>query len=303
MRTGRYVAFASVLAALAAAAPAHAALTPYVAGMQVALRAQGLYHGPIDGIRGPMTSRAVVRFQRHHRLQVDGVVGPRTRAKLGRLGRPLLGRRVVRRGMVGWDVSVVQFMLSRHGVRVGGIDGIYGGRTGGAVRRFQRRAGLAADGLVGPATTHALRGKAARRSGRHARGGGPSPARVERMLIRWSRHYGMSSTFVRAVAWMESGFQWNVRSSANAWGVMQIIPPTWRFVERVLMGRNVPRTARGNIRVGIVYLRHLYRIFGGNARLTLAAYYQGPRAVRRHGLYDETRVYVRTILQLQRRFA
>jgi hypothetical protein len=250
-----------------------------------------------------MTSRAVLVFQRRHRLQVDGVVGPRTRAKLGRLGRPLLGRRVVRRGMVGWDVSVVQFMLTRHGVRVGGIDGIYGGRTGSAVRRFQQRAGLAVDGLVGPATTHALRGKAARRAVRHARARGPSPARVERMLVRWSRYYGMSSTFVRAVAWMESGFQWNVRSSAGAWGVMQVIPPTWRFVENVLMGRDVPRTARGNIRVGIVYLRHLLRVFGGNPRLALAAYYQGPRAVRRHGLYRETRVSVRTILSLQRRFS
>jgi soluble lytic murein transglycosylase-like protein len=101
---------------------------------------------------------------------------------------------------------------------------------------------------------------------------------------------------------MESGFQWNVFSRTGAWGVMQVMPATWQFVEDVLTGRDFRRTARGNVRVGILYLRHLLRQFGGNRRLALAAYYQGPAGVRRHGLYRETRVYVRAILALQRRF-
>jgi soluble lytic murein transglycosylase-like protein len=122
------------------------------------------------------------------------------------------------------------------------------------------------------------------------------------MLGRWARYYGISPRLVRAVAWMESGFRWNVTSSAGAWGVMQVMPATWRFVEDVLMGQNMRHTARGNIRVGIVYLRHLLRLFGGNKRVALGAYYQGPRAVRRHGFYPETRVYVRTVLSLRRRF-
>jgi hypothetical protein len=303
MRTGRYVAFASVLVALTAAAPAHGVLDAGVAGAQVALRSHGLYRGPIDGVRGPQTNRAVRAFQRRERLRVDGVVGPRTRAHMGRLGRPDFGRRLIRRGMVGWDVSVLQFRLSRRGARVRGIDGIFGPNTLGAVRRFQSSRGLAADGLVGPATRRALRAKApAQRSSKPHGPRGASPAKVERMLGRWARHYGVSPSLVRAVAWMESGFQWNVRSSAGAWGVMQVIRPTWRFVEDVLLGHDVRRTARGNIRVGILYLRYLLREFGGSKRLALAAYYQGPRAVRRHGLYPETRVYVRTVLVLRRRF-
>ena len=303
MRTGRYVAFASVVVALAAAAPAHGVLDAGVAGAQVALRSHGLYRGPIDGVRGPQTNRAVRAFQRREGLRVDGVVGPRTRARMGRLGRPDFGRRVIRRGMVGWDVSVLQFKLSRRGAGVRGIDGIFGPNTLGAVRRFQSSRGLAADGLVGPATERALRTKApATRSSKPRGPSGASPAKVERMLGRWARHYGVSPSLVRAVAWMESGFQWNVRSSAGAWGVMQIIRPTWRFVEDVLLGHDVRRTARGNIRVGILYLRHLLREFGGSKRLALAAYYQGPRGVRRHGLYPETRVYVRTVLSLRKRF-
>jgi peptidoglycan hydrolase-like protein with peptidoglycan-binding domain len=302
MRTGRYVAFASLLVALMAAAPAPAVIDPHVAGVQVALRAKGLYHGQIDGIRGPLTNRAVRTFQRRHRLQVDGVVGPRTRARLGRLGRPLYGRRLIRRGLVGLDVSVLQFTLTRRGVRVGGVDGVFGRNTDRAVRRFQSRRGLVVDGVVGPATRRALKSNAAPGGVTSSRSGGASREKVNVMLGRWARFYGVSPSLVRAVAWMESGFRWNVVSSAGAWGVMQVMPATWNFVEHVLMGRNVRRTARGNVRVGIVYLRHMLRLFNGDKRLALAAYYQGPRAVRRHGLYRETRVYVRTVLALQRRF-
>jgi Transglycosylase SLT domain/Putative peptidoglycan binding domain len=302
MRTGRNVAFASVLVALAVAGPASAVLTPYVAAGQVALRAHSLYGGAIDGIRGPQTNRAIRAFQRRHELAVDGVVGPRTRAKLGKLGRPLFGKRMIRRGMIGWDVSVLQFLLSRRGARAGGVDGIFGRNTLNAVRRFQSRRGLVVDGLVGPATRQALKSKPARGGLKPARTRGPSRAKVHRMLGRWARYYGISPRLVRAVGWMESSFRWNVTSSAGAWGVMQVMPATWRFVEDVLMGRNMRHTARGNIRVGIVYLRYLLRLFGGNKRVALGAYYQGPRAVRRHGFYPETRVYVRTVLSLRRRF-
>jgi len=303
MRTGRYVAFASVLVALVAAAPAAAAAAPHVAGAQVALRAHGVYSGPIDGIAGPQTKRAVRLFQRRHGLRVDGVVGRRTRAELGRLGRPLFGRRVIRRGMVGWDISVLQFLLSRNGVRVRGIDGIYGRATQGAVRRFQGRSGLASDGLVGPATARALTGKAVpRRVVRPSHARGASRAQVRWMLGYWARYYGVSPRLLRAVAWMESGFRWNAASSTGAWGAMQVMPDTWEFVEDVLVGRDFRRNARGGVRVGILYLRHLVRRFDGSRRLALGAYYQGPASVRRHGLFRETRVYVRTVLALERRF-
>jgi peptidoglycan hydrolase-like protein with peptidoglycan-binding domain len=302
MRTGRYVALASVLVALTAAAPAEGML-PEVAGTQVALRSQGLYPGPIDGVRGPATSRAVRAFQRREGLRVDGVVGPRTRARLGKFGRPDFGRRLIRRGMVGWDVSVLQFRLVRRGVGVRGIDGVFGPNTLAAVRRFQSSRGLAADGLVGPATRKALKSKPrASRGDRPERSRAASPAKVNRMLGRWARHYGISPSLARAVGWIESGFQWNVKSHAGAWGVMQVIPATWRFVEDVILGHDVRRTARGNVRVGILYLRYLMRDFGGSRRLALAAYYQGPAAVRRHGLYPETRVYVRTVFALRKRF-
>ena len=46
--------------------------------------------GPIDGLYGPLTTRAVIRFQRAQGLRVDGIAGPKT---LTRLGTVLSGRR------------------------------------------------------------------------------------------------------------------------------------------------------------------------------------------------------------------
>jgi peptidoglycan hydrolase-like protein with peptidoglycan-binding domain len=301
MRTGRGAAFASVLVLLVLAGTAEAAM-PRVAGVQVALRAEGLYGGRIDGVKGPLTTRAVRTFQRRNDLAVDGIAGPRTRAELGRLGRPLPGTRVLRRGMVGLDVSALQFRLRQRGVAPGAVDGVFGPATAGAVRRFQGRAGLAVDGVAGPATHRALKqGKARSRAAARPRVRSASPASIRIALAHWSAYYGVSPSLVRALAWMESGHQNHVVSSTGAWGVMQVMPATWRFVETVLLGRRVPRTANGNVRVGVAYLHHLLRTFRGNTRLALGAYHQGPAAVRRHGLYPETRRFVRAVRALERR--
>ena len=51
--------------------------------LQQKLSDQGFKAGSPDGIFGPHTLRAVVSFQQHHQLWVDGLVGPRTRMTLG----------------------------------------------------------------------------------------------------------------------------------------------------------------------------------------------------------------------------
>ena len=168
----RCVAGALVLAVcLATAAPA-AASSPNTAALQVALRALHLYKGPIDGIAGPQTKRAVRRFQRRRHLRADGVAGPRTRRALGRRGRPPLGSRILRQGKRGWDVAALQFLLRRRGFSPGTIDGGFGPRTRSALRRYQRSSGLVADGLAGPTTLRALkaRGRLRRPGGRRRRG-------------------------------------------------------------------------------------------------------------------------------------
>ncbi len=279
----------------AAAAPvAFAGRNPQVAGLQVALRAKGLYGGAIDAIRGPLTIQGVRNFQLAHHLRVTGRAGRRTRAELGALGRPLYGKRLLTRGNVGWDVAVLQYLLVRHGIAVP-VDGHFGRRTLRGVRHFQRHAHLAADGIVGPMTRAALAGRAprVRRVG--------TISSVQALLDHWAARYGVNVHLVRGLAWMESGYNNRLVSSTGARGIMQVEPYTWRFVEKVLIGHRVRHGRSGNIHVGVAYLRHLLDDFGGNERLALAGWYQGERAVRTRGVYRQTRRFVRDVLSLAAR--
>ena len=63
---------------------------------------------------------------------------------------------VYRQGSTGDAVRTIQTKLSNWGYFSGAIDGIYGPKTEEAVKYFQRKNGLTADGVVGPATLRAL---------------------------------------------------------------------------------------------------------------------------------------------------
>jgi hypothetical protein len=51
-------------------------------GVQYRLNAAGFGAGPVDGIMGPKTRKAVTEFQKTYKLSADGIPGPRTQAKL-----------------------------------------------------------------------------------------------------------------------------------------------------------------------------------------------------------------------------
>ncbi len=127
------------------------------------------------------------------------------------------------------------------------------------------------------------------------------PWSVPASIDSWSAHYGVDAELARAVSWQESGFQTNVLSPAGAWGPMQVLPGTWRYVEHVLIGHPVARTGDGDVRVGVALLHHLIGAFRGNEALAVAAYYQGERSVRAHGMLRETRRYVANVMALRGR--
>lgn len=52
--------------------------------IQVCLKNAGYYDGPIDGIKGKKTRRAIKDFQEASGLKADGIVGPRTWEVLSR---------------------------------------------------------------------------------------------------------------------------------------------------------------------------------------------------------------------------
>jgi len=279
-------------ASFASASPARSA-TPDVAALQLALFQRGYYRGPFDGIPGPQTRRATKRFQRRHHLTPDGVAGPNTRRKLGVWARYELGNRLLRRGRRGWDVAELQFLLRRSGIFVA-IDGTFGPITQAAVVGTQKGTGLRADGIVGAQTIAVLQ----RTHGRIFRLG--IQAQVRGQIDRWSRYYGVDDRLACALAWMESGHQPGVVSSTGAWGVFQIQPTTWDYVEHVLADRRYPRNVEGQVRVGLLFLRHLLQTFG-DRRKALAAWYTGPARVRRYGIGRRGAWFAADVLALQRR--
>jgi LysM repeat protein len=351
----RCIALICLTGALAAAPAVHAAGNPQIAGLQVALRAHGLYLAQIDGIAGPKTAAAVHAFQHKHGLPY-GVANARMRAALGPLGSPLFGTRTLKRGDFGWDVSVLQFLLTRRGVYSGALDGYMGKETTAALKRYQRAMHLLPDAVVGPRTLSAivrrdgvpvrtqpavvvsatvyivrvgdnLTALAARfhtsitalASVNHIDPAKPivigqrlrlptaapalTPQRVDvrSMLDTWSGRLGVDEHLVRALAWMESGFQTEIVSSAGARGVLQTLPTTRAYVETVLAGRKIPQSVDGDIEVGVLYLKHLLKTFGGDERLALAGWYQGELAVQKHGLYKITKPFVANVLALRTR--
>lgn len=126
--------------------------------------------------------------------------------------------------------------------------------------------------------------------------------------------HGLDPFIVAALAAQESTFDAQIRSSANAIGLMQIIPPTGRRLARQVGLRNFSERSLENpeinARLGAKYFGDLVKEFGGY-HFALAGYNAGEHRVRRWneeapGLpqdewidnipYPETQNYVKRIL-------
>jgi N-acetylmuramoyl-L-alanine amidase len=115
--------------------------------------------------------------------------------------------------------------------------------------------------------------------------------------------HGVPSSLASAIAYQESGFNNAMVSSANARGIMQVLPGTWDWVQANLArGRLNPASATDNVRAGSLYLAQLLRDTGGDAATAAASYYQGLASVRRIGMLPETRRYVANVMALRSRF-
>ena len=66
------------------------------------------------------------------------------------------GYPLIKRGSISTYVLIAQDDLNTLGYSTGGLDGIFGSKTVEAVRNYQQRVGLTADGIVGCNTWRSL---------------------------------------------------------------------------------------------------------------------------------------------------
>jgi LysM repeat protein len=132
----------------------------------------------------------------------------------------------------------------------------------------------------------------------------PTPERVSSSTIsEIAAAHGVPASLASAIGWQESGFNNDLVSSANARGVMQILPGTWSWINSNLAVSPLSASsASDNVHAGVLYLGQLLKDTGNNVPETVAAYYQGLESVRKQGMLPDTREYVNSVMALQGRF-
>jgi N-acetylmuramoyl-L-alanine amidase len=137
-----------------------------------------------------------------------------------------------------------------------------------------------------------------------AAGAGPAPepvrgAAARSLVAAAAREQGVDPDFVMAVSLWESGYNQGAVSVDGAVGLMQVMPGTALWAGPALLGRPVDiRVAADNARLGAALLRRYLSVFA-DPKLALAAYYQGERGTRDHGVYPSSRSYVDGIWSLR----
>lgn len=123
---------------------------------------------------------------------------------------------------------------------------------------------------------------------------------IKRMIFTEARRQGVPPRLAQAVAWMESGWHQPVVSEAGAIGVMQVLPETGEWME-LYAGRELNlRNTHDNILAGVLLLAVLAD-HTRNERQQVAAYYQGLGAVQEHGLFEESKRYLRGVRAIRQK--
>lgn len=118
---------------------------------------------------------------------------------------------------------------------------------------------------------------------------------------RYCRANNLSPALVHAIIKAESDGRRKAVSPKGAKGVMQLMPFTSKR-----LNVSDPFDPIENIEGGIKYIKELLATFDGDVTNAVAAYNAGPAAVKKYGgipPFQETRLYVRRVLNLYRQYS
>ncbi len=120
--------------------------------LQEKLKALGFYSGEITGKIGSKTTAAIKAFQQKYGLTADGIPGSATLKKLDEVYK---NRSFSSSGSTSASASAIknaQTKLKELGFYSGEVTGSIGDKTTAAIRAFQKKYGLTADGVLGSVT-------------------------------------------------------------------------------------------------------------------------------------------------------
>jgi len=142
-----------------------------VRDIQTKLKALDFYTGEITGNAGDKTVAAIKKFQSRYSLTADGIAGPSTIAKIDAVYADKGGASVsssssgLKLNDSGSDVRDLQSDLTTLGYYWAEITGNFGSKTESAVKNFQKKNGLTADGVAGAKTLDAIAAAVGRKGG------------------------------------------------------------------------------------------------------------------------------------------
>jgi soluble lytic murein transglycosylase-like protein len=130
----------------------------------------------------------------------------------------------------------------------------------------------------------------------------PSTTQVASMIRSTASRWGLDPRLALAISYQESGFNMHVVSGVDAVGAMQIMPYTGTYLSNDVLHRHLDLgNAQDNITAGVALLSLLVHEAHGE-RQAVAGYYQGLQSVRDHGMFADTKQYVRDVMALRQRF-
>jgi LysM repeat protein len=122
----------------------------------------------------------------------------------------------------------------------------------------------------------------------------PSQSQMKAIIADTARSMGVDPALALAHAYQESGFQQTAVSPANAIGAMQVIPSSGDWASD-LVGRKLNLLdPYDNATAGVAIIRSLVRT-SDDLDDAIASYYQGQHSVKTHGMFNDTKTYVKAI--------